>query len=120
MVMDATKKTDLLVKAATHKPYSCKLINRGWFGKHIYDIIFDETPIRRVFMDREDVESYLSALNGAWLIGWHSGFSTASDYAIDTMKKELAEQLAAASWKGEVDRQSGAFSQDEIDAWRRQ
>lgn len=110
--MKTTEAQQEIFDAANQKPYTCKLVGRTIFGKHIYDIIFDETPIRRVFMHREDVESYLGALNGAWLIGWNSGFSTASDYTIDTIKKELA----AASWKGEVDRQGGAFSQDEIDA----
>ena len=80
----------VFIEAATRKPYSCKLVDRTIFGRHVYDIIFEETPIRRVFMDREDVESYLAVLNGAWLMGWGAGFGAGERvHMVRSMKKEI-------------------------------
>jgi hypothetical protein len=105
------------VEEATHRPYTYMLVRRGLLWNHTYDIFFEDTAIRRVRMDQDDVESYLAALNGAWMLGWNRGFATASDFAVHKMKEAAVEN----SRKGEVDRQGDTFTQDELNGrenWR--
>lgn len=96
------------IAAGSKKPYTYRLAQRGTFGKHVYIVSFEDTQIRTVRMVREDVESYVAALNGAWMLGWNDGFAVAGQASLDLIKE--------SSWKGEVDRQGGSFTQDELNA----
>jgi hypothetical protein len=54
------------------EPYTFKRKSVWWYGS-IYELCFDETPVRILSMSRETVEDMVFLLNTAWNDGCRTG-----------------------------------------------